>query len=765
MTSMELDYAVGQHVAGIVEKLLPYGLFIRLQDGTRAYIRRRELTWAGNIDPRLVWKPGDEIGADIIALAAPGHTMELSYRRTQPDPWFDFSAQHHNGDVVAGTVKNITEHGVFVEVRPGVDGLVPLAEMTSWEITQPDGLLWLGDHIEAIITHIDSRTRKLKLSVQARLRQIEIVAGIMNNYDLLAPTERVNSYSDVFNQAETKVEEITPLIMTSEAEPTDIERVGPILVVDDYSEIRRPLIEWLRHQGYTVAEAESAETALDRIDRAIYGLVLVDLHLPGIDGLAFLDQLRQRHFSGYTALMSAAEWLAERQEAIEQAGVAEVLVKPLDLSELGQLLAKISRDEPFSGRSPVIAAPASAPPSYQQLAAALGTGRSLSRQFRRGLETLLATTPATTGLIFRLDPISRAVSIMAQAGRAHFSDDEVFYSLWESPVGDVMVEAAPLLENNARGPAAERFRKLLQLLSFESCLGIPIEAHGEVHHALFLLHDRPDAFTRYHLRDTLAAGALFAVAIEREAMEQRFRSLNKVMLSGQMASGFSHEVYNKMSGLEIQLHNLRLDCRRYENNPQPPAQLKEISQTADELLTTFNDLRHTVELFQQLMRAERGCLVTINDIVQQAVTLLQPVLRKNKIKVETDLSPDAPIMIANIVQLKQAFLNIMLNAVQQMVLKPGRANLLTISTAYQQAQAPLPLQIRFVDTGPGIHRRLWERVFGLGFTTRLGGTGQGLYITRSLIESQGGQVSIERSVIPLGTTFLVKLPVVVAEEG
>ncbi|HRV95192.1 MAG TPA: S1 RNA-binding domain-containing protein [Anaerolineae bacterium] len=764
MKPIKLEYAVGQHVAGKVEKLLPYGVFIRLDDGTQAYIRRREVTWAGNIDPRHVWKPGDEIGADVIALAAPGQSLELSYRLTLPDPWSEFAARHQNGDVIEGAVKSITEYGVFVEVKPGVDGLVPAADLTPWKADQPEALVWPGDRIEAVITALDVRARKLRLSIRARMRQLEIVAGIMNDCDLLPQIDLTVNQPDLFSRMELAGEESKPHMEMIKAEPAQIERVGPILVVDDSDEIRRPLAEWLRHQGYTVDEAHNAEAALEKVERSRYGVLLVDLHLPGIDGLALLNQLQQSHYPGCTVLMSAAEWLAERSQEIEQAGVVEALVKPLDLSEIEQLLAKIGRGEPIPSRPPIVPAPVTVPQSYHQLAAALQSRGSLAWQFSQGLAELVATTPATTGLIFQLDPISRTVSVMAQAGQADLNE-EALYGLGESPVSDVMTEAVHILENNVSGQASDRFRKLLHLLPFESCLGIPIEARGEIHHALFLLHDRSDAFTRYHLRDTLAAGALFAVAIERDAMEERFGSINKIMLSGQLAGGFSHEVYNKMSGLEIQLHNLRLDCQRYNSDAGQPADFGEISQAAEALLTTFDDLRQTVELFQQLMRSESGCWTTVNDIVQQAVHLLQPVLRKNRIEVEADLSDELPMTIVNVVQLKQAFLNIMLNAVQQMMYQPGDANLLTITTAYQRNSSNLPLKIRFTDTGPGIHRRLWERVFGLGFTTRMGGTGQGLYITRSLIESQGGRVSIERSVMLLGTTFLVELPVAMAEEA
>ena len=67
--------------------------------------------------------------------------------------------------------------------------------------------------------------------------------------------------------------------------------------------------------------------------------------------------------------------------------------------------------------------------------------------------------------------------------------------------------------------------------------------------------------------------------------------------------------------------------------------------------------------------------------------------------------------------------------------------------------------MRFVDTGPGIYKQLWEQVFSLGFTTRAEGTGLGLFVVRNLLEGMGGSVKIEENLVPCGTTFLVELPI------
>jgi signal transduction histidine kinase/predicted RNA-binding protein with RPS1 domain len=748
-------YKLGQGVVGRVEEALSYGAFVRLDDGTRAYIRRRELTWAGNVDPRDLHLEGKKIEGVVIKLAEPGQCLELSHRATLVDPWHEFVTKFRPGDAVEGVIKNLLGYGAYVEIVPGIDGLIPLKELATWTVQEPDEVVWVGDTVEAIITHIDSRAKKLRLSIRARMRQLEVVVGIMEEFSLFSQTEPTVSEPD---EAQTE-DGVSDEIIGSDIVLLKPKNIGCILVVDDYDEIRLPLVEWLRHRGYDVDEAADTNRANQKISEKSYSLLLVDLNLPGTDGLTWLRQLKPRGLNCQAAIMSTAEWLAERSTEIEEIGVIETFVKPLDLEEIEHLLNRINQGEILPGwQTTSRPAQKQAPQSFQQVAAIVRGKVLLSDQLRVGLMQLVATTSAEMGLIFRLDPISRAITITTQIGKLNVNI-EALHSLRASPIREVIEEGEHILEYQMSGQTGERFRKLLDLLPFESCIGVPIEAGGETQRAVFLFQRQPKAFNRYHLRDALAMSVLFSVIIERQVMEERFRLLNKQLLSGELASGFGHEVSNKVSSLEFQLRNLQRDCFEFERRGHQPDSFGEIRQAVDHLLSTFDDLKHTVELFQQPPRANEEQSVCLSEIVQKVVFLLRPTLHKHRIKIETNLSSGLPGIAGGGLELQQVFLNIMLNAIHQMNLKPNKGKVLTVTTAYQ-GQERRPIKIRFSDTGPGIHRRLWERIFDLGFTTRLGGTGQGLYIARSLVESLGGQIQVERSAILIGATFLVELPVI-----
>ena len=107
-------------------------------------------------------------------------------------------------------------------------------------------------------------------------------------------------------------------------------------------------------------------------------------------------------------------------------------------------------------------------------------------------------------------------------------------------------------------------------------------------------------------------------------------------------------------------------------------------------------------------------------------------------------------------QLRQIFLNVMLNAIQQMAIL-GRQGNLIIEISYVPRASP-PLKVRFTDEGPGIHAQLWERIFDFGFTTKKGGAGLGLTISRQIVTSLGGKLQVEESHMLWGTTFLLELP-------
>jgi signal transduction histidine kinase/predicted RNA-binding protein with RPS1 domain len=747
-------YRLYQSVTGQVEQVFPFGVFVRLPDGTPAYVRRRELTQAGNLDPRQVIAAGQEIEAVVIALAEPDRKLELSVRRAEPDPWDTFSRAFKLRDTVTATVKRLSAKGALVQVVPGVDGFIPLAELAPWPVKAPQELLWVGDQVEGMITRLEREDRRLRLSIrqqmkhQARVREVMQLLGEKDVSQEKWPEDEESYFIEAQDEA---------------VDPGVAEQVGGVLVVDDHAEVREPLVTWLHNLGFGAQGAGSSAQALACLKERDYGLALVDLDLCGEDGLSLIHALTKIAPATPVAVMSTPEWVAQRIEELTASQVIDAFAKPLDLGEVRETLVQLGQGQrlaPFwslaAGQKPASV--------FQRLAGVMRRGTSLEARFKAGLEELVRLTDAEQGVIFQLDSASQQVSVVAHFG-ALTLNEKVIAVLGESPVKDVIREKNDVFETHVSGHSQSRFGNLLALLSFESCLGVPIAAGCQVQHALFLFHRRPEAFSHYRLRDTRAMAVLFGVALESQALEERIRAVTPFLLSGQLAAGFGHEVYNKMSGLEIQLRNLQADCERLRQEAQP-CDVLELSKATDQLLEVALDLKDAVTLFRELVRAEQEEEVGVNEVVIKAVQLLRPTARQQRVCVELSLAPDLPPLVGSAVRLQQVFVNLILNAVQHTALKmkqwPGGRGTLKVTTEQGPEQA-LPIRVCFTDNGPGIHRQLWEDVFALGFSTRTGGTGLGLFIAKSLVESMGGAIYVERSLVPAGTTFRVDLPTLLGQ--
>jgi len=171
-------------------------------------------------------------------------------------------------------------------------------------------------------------------------------------------------------------------------------------------------------------------------------------------------------------------------------------------------------------------------------------------------------------------------------------------------------------------------------------------------------------------------------------------------------------------------------------------------------------MRRIASLHLGMVSTRERELVSINEVMLRAAEILAPLAEARGIRILTEMEKDLPPTLATSVQLEQAFVNIALNAIQHVDMAGGEGGLI-IHSRFEKQNLRRPIQVRFTDTGPGIHGNHLERVFDLGFSTRSGGTGLGLFTTRWLIESMSGRVSVEKSAMFVGTTFLIELPLIV----
>jgi small subunit ribosomal protein S1 len=163
--NIESRYPIGTKVRGKVVSLADYGAFIEIEKGIEGLIHISEMSWTQHIKhPSQVVSMGQMVDAVILNLDVADKKISLGMKQLEPDPWSNLVAKYPVDSRHTGTVRNLTNFGVFVELEPGVDGLVHISDL-SWtkKIRHPGEIVKKGDKIDVVILGIDVEQRRISL--------------------------------------------------------------------------------------------------------------------------------------------------------------------------------------------------------------------------------------------------------------------------------------------------------------------------------------------------------------------------------------------------------------------------------------------------------------------------------------------------------------------------------------------------------------------------------------------------------------------------
>ncbi|MSQ78159.1 MAG: 30S ribosomal protein S1 [Flavobacteriaceae bacterium] len=155
----------GKTVKGKVVTVADYGAFVEIASGVEGLIHVSELSWSSHLrNPSDFMKVGDEIDAVILNIDKEERKMSLGVKQLTPDPWGNIAANYPVGSRHKGIVRNLTNYGLFVEVEPGVDGLVHVSDL-SWtkKIKHPAEFVKKDQELEVIVLELDMENRRLSL--------------------------------------------------------------------------------------------------------------------------------------------------------------------------------------------------------------------------------------------------------------------------------------------------------------------------------------------------------------------------------------------------------------------------------------------------------------------------------------------------------------------------------------------------------------------------------------------------------------------------
>ncbi len=161
-------YPVGTRVTGKVVSITNYGAFIELEPGIEGLVHISEMSWTRNVrHPSKLVSIGEAIEAVVLKVDQEEEKISLGMKQTEQDPWMVLPVKYPVGTRISGKVRNLTSFGAFVEIEPGIDGLIHISDM-SWtkRVQHPSEVVKKGDTVDVVILNIDADNKRISLGLK-----------------------------------------------------------------------------------------------------------------------------------------------------------------------------------------------------------------------------------------------------------------------------------------------------------------------------------------------------------------------------------------------------------------------------------------------------------------------------------------------------------------------------------------------------------------------------------------------------------------------
>ncbi|MCK0745680.1 30S ribosomal protein S1 [Chromohalobacter nigrandesensis] len=242
-------YPENTRVNARVTNLTDYGCFAELEEGVEGLVHVSEMDWTNkNIHPSKVVQVGDDVEVMVLDIDEERRRISLGIKQCTTNPWEDFSARYNKGDRVSGTIKSITDFGIFIGLEGGIDGLVHLSDI-SWSETGEEAVrnFKKGDEAEAVILSIDPERERISLGI----KQLE--------------TDPVSEYLAVNDKGAI----VTGRVVEVDAKEAHVELATDVVAVLKASEISPDRVEDARNALNEGDSVEAKIVGVDRKNRAI----------------------------------------------------------------------------------------------------------------------------------------------------------------------------------------------------------------------------------------------------------------------------------------------------------------------------------------------------------------------------------------------------------------------------------------------------------------------------------------------------------------
>jgi len=165
---IETSYPPASRHAGTVVNLMPYGAFVKLEDGVEGLVHVSEMSWTRRVNhPSEILKPGDTVDVVVLEINKEKQEISLGIKQTEQNPWLTVQDRYPPGTILEGKVRNLASYGAFVEIEEGIDGLLHVSDM-SWtkKVTHPSEIVKKGDTLRCVVLSVDPEKKRIALGMK-----------------------------------------------------------------------------------------------------------------------------------------------------------------------------------------------------------------------------------------------------------------------------------------------------------------------------------------------------------------------------------------------------------------------------------------------------------------------------------------------------------------------------------------------------------------------------------------------------------------------
>ncbi len=273
-------YPVGARLFGTVSNITDYGCFVEIEDGVEGLVHVSEMDWTNrNVNPAKVVHTGDEVEVLVLDIDEDRRRISLGMKQCKTNPWESFAATQNKGDKVIGTIKSITDFGIFIGLEGGIDGLVHLSDIT-WQEAGEEVVrnFRKGEEIEAIVLAVDPERERISLGIKqmdqdpfatfmAEHPRGSLVKGTVKEVDargaVIDLTEGVEGYLRAADISDERVEDATRVLSVGdeiEAKFVSLDRKNRTLSLSVRAKDEAELADALK--DYKQSNASSGMTSL-----------------------------------------------------------------------------------------------------------------------------------------------------------------------------------------------------------------------------------------------------------------------------------------------------------------------------------------------------------------------------------------------------------------------------------------------------------------------------------------------------------------------